>query len=568
MAQVLSNLPIGAKIKFGKHSVNGETAQDIIWTLVAKNHPGYASNSITFLTSKIIDLRAFDVQEPNSAHSERMSYGNNDYDVSNIDQWLNKSEEKWFVAAHTYDQAPINKYLSAYLTGYDGRPGFLSNFTEKEVAAILSTPITFAKWYNSLGSVNRKIFLPSSAEVGYEGTDGTKWEYFNSSTRDVGMTTQCLQNTNADVTNMVEEVKHYWWLRSAVPTSSYQVGMVAPESRVMSATFAARGDVGVRPAMNLSSTQKVSDTTDSDGCYTIVHNTAPIATSVSTAIPIYGGRAFFIEMFATDPDGDEIGVELQRQLNGSTAWVEHFKSDTWTSLAQDTVPFGTTKVRYRFRVTDSKGESSEWVYTDEISVINNSAPTISGLVDDLGIMTTEFFLPYTVYDNDGDTPTITESIDGVLLRSYSIPANTGDTLSITGTTWLKLANGNHTITITAKDGINTTVKTIRFTKAVDILTIQTHIPMVAGVMPTRIKINVVRNIPAEAKFKVEVCNNGYDANPTWEDATTSVIGSLPHIFQNDSEPTAGKWGVLIRVTVERNGGSGACYVSSIEGAFD
>ena len=37
MAQLLSNLPIGAKIKFGKHSVNGETAQPITWLVVSKH---------------------------------------------------------------------------------------------------------------------------------------------------------------------------------------------------------------------------------------------------------------------------------------------------------------------------------------------------------------------------------------------------------------------------------------------------------------------------------------------------------------------------------------------------
>ena len=46
MAQKISNLPLGAKIKYGRHSINGETAQDIIWFVVAKNHqstPAYPS---------------------------------------------------------------------------------------------------------------------------------------------------------------------------------------------------------------------------------------------------------------------------------------------------------------------------------------------------------------------------------------------------------------------------------------------------------------------------------------------------------------------------------------------
>ena len=55
MAQLLSNLPIGAKVKFGKHSVNTEAAQPIIWLVVAKNHTGYPSNSVT-LVSSIADI--------------------------------------------------------------------------------------------------------------------------------------------------------------------------------------------------------------------------------------------------------------------------------------------------------------------------------------------------------------------------------------------------------------------------------------------------------------------------------------------------------------------------------
>ena len=39
MAQLLNNLPIGSKVKFGKYSVSGDVAQPIVWLVVAKNHP-------------------------------------------------------------------------------------------------------------------------------------------------------------------------------------------------------------------------------------------------------------------------------------------------------------------------------------------------------------------------------------------------------------------------------------------------------------------------------------------------------------------------------------------------
>ena len=55
--------------------------------------------------------------------------------------------------------------------------------------------------------------------------------------------------------------------------------------------------------------------------------------------------------------------------------------------------------------------------------------------------------------------------------------------------------------------------------------------------------------------------------PTWEDCTDAVRSGLVHVFANDTK-TATDWGVLVRVTVERNGATGACYISAIGGNFE
>jgi hypothetical protein len=78
---------------------------------------------------------------------------------------------------------------------------------------------------------------------------------------------------------------------------------------------------------------------------------------------------------------------------------------------------------------------------------------------------------------------------------------------------------------------------------------------------------VTRVIPSSATFKVEVCNNGYDSTPTWEDATTKVLSGLVYQFTNTTK-TSSNWGVKYRVTVNRNGAAGACYVSAIGGNFE
>lgn len=114
---------------------------------------------------------------------------------------------------------------------------------------------------------------------------------------------------------------------------------------------------------------------------------------------------------------------------------------------------------------------------------------------------------------------------------------------------------------------NSTTRTYTFTKSVSSFTIQNTEPYTSDTRPTRIKITVTRNIPAESTFKVYVCNNGFDASPTWEDATTSVTGGLVHVFENTTK-TGAAWGVIIKVVVTRGEGEGACYVSQIGGNFE
>ena len=82
-------------------------------------------------------------------------------------------------------------------------------------------------------------------------------------------------------------------------------------------------------------------------------------------------------------------------------------------------------------------------------------------------------------------------------------------------------------------------------------------------------MSVVKNIPTEAIFKVEACNNGFDEaeDIIWEDITTDVVRGEPYDFQNESK-NAFQWGVNIRVTVKRNGAEGACYITEIGGNFE
>lgn len=528
MAQALSNLPIGAKVKFG--SYNGKV---LTWLL--------ASSNGTMITEYIFPKRAFDVAESNR------EYGYAHYGQSNIRQWLNSDQQSWYSAAHTQDSPP--PYRNEY--------GFLYYFSANEKNALQTVTITTR---NVTGSGNGtyitsdKVFLPSAQDVStnqYDFTESSLLPLFGNSSHLKGTTNGTTEG--------------YWYLRTPSPTHAVYVLMVNTRGEVVS-EFPYQTNYGVRPCVKLSPQIKVSDTTDSAGYYTVIFNSAPSAPSILN-IPntIYGGKSNSISWnTVNDPDGDALTYQLECSINGG-AYTQLYNGFD-TSYAH-LLSYGISDIRYRVKATDPLGESSAYTTSALITVINNKPPVISGSNHDLGVKTDGFTGTYTVTDGDNNAVTVVEAIDGVRIRSFVATVGQTNTYGITGNTWLMLSNGSHTLTITATDGIDTDVRTITFSKSVETLTIRNSTPWVASTKPTRIMLVVTRNIPSAATFKVEVCNNGYDASPTWEDATDAVLSGLVHVFRNSAK-TASNWGVLVRVTVSRNGATGACYVSAIGGNFE
>ena len=100
MAQPISNLSVGAKIKSPDTKYNGVP---IIWLIGHKT-----VDRAKLITEKIITLKCFDAKEPSNPNIDRRDYGNNRYSQSNIDQWLNSAAGAWYSARHTYDAPPNN----------------------------------------------------------------------------------------------------------------------------------------------------------------------------------------------------------------------------------------------------------------------------------------------------------------------------------------------------------------------------------------------------------------------------------------------------------------------------
>ena len=88
-----------------------------------------------------------------------------------------------------------------------------------------------------------------------------------------------------------------------------------------------------------------------------------------------------------------------------------------------------------------------------------------------------------------------------------------------------------------------------------------------GGAPTEIETQVTQKIEG-AVAKVEACNNGFDAVPTWEDITAMVQINRVYNFTNKTK-TASKWGVNIRFTITKNEGfEGEVSISGFGGAYE
>lgn len=377
MSQALSNLAVGSKVKFGKYQVNTEKAQPIIWTIVAKNHvstPAYPSNSVTLHAAEILDLRCFDAEEPSNSNSDRQKYGNNRYSVSNLDQWLNKNAatNAWYTAAHATDHSPdTTAGTGGYGTQYAARPGFLNGFTDDEKAAILSTTIRVVKPSIDGGSyedVVRKVFLPSTTEVGLSNensiAEGAAWGYYTSNTARIGyVTQQCFSNTPSSSKPSSKTTAWYWWLRTPRCLGANSARGVNSAGSLYNYN-AYNGSNGVRPALNLSSSQLVSDTTDSDGCYTVVFAgtiTPPAPATITVPSAITAGDSIAVSWGAVSGADS---YTLERSANGGD--FTQIYSGIATSYA-DTALATWSKVQYRV-ASVKDNVSSDWTTSVERTV--------------------------------------------------------------------------------------------------------------------------------------------------------------------------------------------------------
>lgn len=277
---------------------------------------------------------------------------------------------------------------------------------------------------------------------------------------------------------------------------------------------------------------------------------------------------FQIKYTVNDSDGDsltvteKLGTEILRTINNAPKGQEltiDITSEKLYTLGLNSVNTITIEV------SDGKGGFAYRTYTFKRT---NTAPTISGIDMNLGIMTGSFSKNYTVSDVEGDIVVVTEKIDDEIIRSYSAVLGAEQTITLSQDIWHRLTNGNHSLKIEAVDGnFATSIRVFGFTKDERRIIFELATPFVTDEKARKILVTPTWKIEG-ADIKVEACNNAYDDVPTWEDITAQVIINRVYNFTNEVK-TAQDWGVNIRFTIIKNEGyTGEVNISGLGGAYE
>ena len=205
------------------------------------------------------------------------------------------------------------------------------------------------------------------------------------------------------------------------------------------------------------------------------------------------------------------------------------------------------------------------------TVSTNTPPVItsesgeSGV--DLGTKNAAFEFGYTVSDDDGDVLTVTEKLDGVVMKTRTnVTSGTALTFECPSTaeSFQKILNGSHVLTVEVSDGKDTTVFTASFMKAVYSASITLAEPLAVDGDITVAIMSVLGEIPAGATYKVEATNNAKDSSPVWQDVTEEVKNGSNIVFENSVAANGAAFN--FRITVARGTSAGG-YISGVSGAF-
>ena len=258
------SLSVGDTFFLGKYQVESEDPWDIEWEIVHQTDDYQIA-----MTKQVIDLRPFDGKEPTNTDSLRHQYGNNNWSVSNSEQFLNSDQASWYSAQHTYDAPPSadncdknTKDGTTVTNAYDTHKGFLYYWSNDEKALLRDMTLTLANNTASDGGGSYtwtgKVWLPTYTQMGggqnNSISEGEAFSKFTNNTSRIKSLHDMTKANNpyANLYNSTGDLQY--WMSSMIPSYSHRVRYVGNDGSIGYDTGAYYGTLGLAPCICLPRT--------------------------------------------------------------------------------------------------------------------------------------------------------------------------------------------------------------------------------------------------------------------------------------------------------------------------
>ncbi len=255
----------------------------VLFRIAAQDH--YGSGITTLLTNHVIAVRALDAAEPGKKgrypYESSDRFGNNNYPLSNLHQWLNSAEDDWYRPTHALDAPPQADGLRYGEHPYAGEPGFLARFSDTLRENLVETDIPVlvrtGRGQGELSSVRASVFLPSRTEMNKGDELGIAEgrplpifydHYIFKATPSPDQIEKYGRSWNPEEPEkglffdkaQVYDPKFGWWYYMRTPSTLYKFleRVMSPYGSV-SYTYAYNDVVGLRPLLNVRSDMEVAD---------------------------------------------------------------------------------------------------------------------------------------------------------------------------------------------------------------------------------------------------------------------------------------------------------------------
>ena len=430
MALTLKDIDVGSKFIDNDTIYNGSPIE---WIVAAKDVDG--TGIVTLVKNEPITGKYYDAAEPTNPNARIQEKGNADYQNSNILQWLNSDAEAgaWYSPKTETDTPP----------SYQAEAGFLNGFGEDfsqrlfEVSKMgISKKVHLLGW-NEIGVANKESRTDFYTRLTDDGAT-----YGTFATR-LSPTYYHLLRTNVQV-NYEGTVGNF--LYTSGDLSAHVQSCDANRTNVLiPVAIYADGDI---PAIY------------SNSRYYAKWNKAPTVTIDSNL-----GQhktAFDFAFTVNDEESDVVSVNAYVDNTTGTAFYSN-NNVTLNTPITTAIPTATYDAlnygNHKIIIVASDGQKTTTVESSFEKF--DIAPSIT-VDSSFGQKKYTFGFVFRVVDADDTSSNVTVELEGTQLYSDTVALDTDITVNIPANVFEALSIGQHTITITASDGIKTGTATPTF----------------------------------------------------------------------------------------------------------